>query len=121
MGSGIQNVFDNAFYNCSGLKDIYTYTTSPPQTKATSFDRAFIENVALHVPASAVNAYKAADPWKNFKEIVALTDSDPKPTGINVIEALDNDKGVIYNLNGRRVEQPTKGLFIKNGRKYVVK
>ena len=27
----------------------------------------------------------------------------------------------VYNLNGQRVAQPTKGLYIINGRKYVVK
>ena len=30
------------------------------------------------------------------------------------------DNGV-YNLNGQRVNQPTKGLYIVNGRKVVIK
>ena len=30
-------------------------------------------------------------------------------------------RGEFYNLNGQRVAQPTKGLYIVNGRKVVVK
>ena len=68
-----------------------------------------------------VAAYKAATPWSNFKEIVALTNDDPQPTGIDKIVATDNNKGVLYDLNGRRVDNPAKGLYIKNGKKHVVK
>ena len=32
-----------------------------------------------------------------------------------------NNNGVFYNLNGQRVTQPTKGLYIVNGKKYIVK
>ena len=32
-----------------------------------------------------------------------------------------NNSGAIFNLNGQRVTQPTKGLYIVNGKKYVVK
>lgn len=32
-----------------------------------------------------------------------------------------NAQGVYYNLNGQRVEHPTKGLYIVNGKKVVVK
>lgn len=41
-------------------------------------------------------------------------------TGVNQIkkstEILD---GAIYNLSGQRVAQPTKGLYIVNGKKYI--
>ena len=33
---------------------------------------------------------------------------------------MTNDKG-IYNLSGQRVAQPTRGLYIVNGKKYIVK
>ena len=41
-------------------------------------------------------------------------------TAIQSIEqSVDNSK--YYDLNGQRVEEPTKGLYIKNGKKVVVK
>lgn len=41
-------------------------------------------------------------------------------TGINAIEN-DQDENVIYNLRGQRVENPTKGLYIINGKKVIIK
>ena len=41
------------------------------------------------------------------------------------IQTLENSNkvndGVIYDLSGRRVENPTKGIYIMNGKKFVVK
>lgn len=47
---------------------------------------------------------------------------DSESTGINTVEnsAMVLDEGV-YNLNGQRVEQPTRGLYIVNGKKVVLK
>ena len=44
-------------------------------------------------------------------------------TGIHSIEngRLNIENDVYYNLQGQRVENPTKGLYIKNGRKIVIK
>ena len=33
----------------------------------------------------------------------------------------DEDDSIIYNLRGQRVEAPTKGLYIKNNKKYILK
>ncbi len=42
-------------------------------------------------------------------------------TGIDAIEKAQKADGVYYNVNGQRVAQPTKGLYIVNGRKVVIK
>lgn len=45
-------------------------------------------------------------------------------TGINTIEEKKNvtrNDGIIYNLNGQVVINPSKGIYIKNGKKFVVK
>ncbi|MBQ9640915.1 MAG: hypothetical protein IJV06_05100 [Bacteroidaceae bacterium] len=42
-------------------------------------------------------------------------------TGINLVNAQNVEDGVIYNLSGMRVSQPTKGIYIKNGKKFIVK
>lgn len=41
-------------------------------------------------------------------------------TGINSVESESYEKG-IFNLRGQRVENPTKGLYIINGKKVVIK
>ena len=43
-------------------------------------------------------------------------------TGIgNLTPALSKGEGAVYNLNGQRIAQPTKGLYIVNGKKVVIK
>lgn len=41
--------------------------------------------------------------------------------GIETVKAAKTADSAIYNINGQRVAQPTKGLFIQNGKKFVVK
>ena len=48
---------------------------------------------------------------------------DEEETGIKKIEgaAFDKENGAYFNLAGQRVAQPTKGLYIVNGKKVVIK
>ena len=48
---------------------------------------------------------------------------DGGTTGIETIENSKNstDDGVYYDLQGRRVENPTRGVYIVNGKKVVIK
>ena len=47
--------------------------------------------------------------------------SDDDVTGIEAIENNKSDKDVYYNLAGQRVLKPSKGLYIVNGRKIMLK
>lgn len=120
LGSGINKINSHVFRKCQQITDVYCYNVDVPQTQADVFEDSYIEYATLHIPGESIELYKANEPWKKFGNIVPLTDSDPKPTGIMSIETED-EKGFLYDLNGRRVEQPLKGLYIKNGKKYVVK
>ena len=42
-------------------------------------------------------------------------------TGLDAVEAKDADDAAIYNLQGIRVAHPQKGIYVKNGKKFVVK
>lgn len=51
-----------------------------------------------------------------------LKDHSNSSTGVSELKnILNNEDNAIYNLNGQRVSKPAKGLFITNGRKYMVK
>ena len=67
-----------AFYGCSNLLDMFCYAENVPNTGNNVFNRSNIANATLHVPAASMDAYKAAEPWKQFKEIVALPDLERK-------------------------------------------
>ncbi len=46
---------------------------------------------------------------------------DLSGTGINGIEAADSENAPIYNLAGQKVSKAVKGVYIQNGKKYMVK
>ena len=50
---------------------------------------------------------------------ITVTLSLSNTTGISSVRS-DAPKDVFYSLNGQRVENPSKGLFIKNGKKIVL-
>lgn len=112
----IQNVnfiLGGAFANCQELTDFYCYNTNVPFTDPDVFKDSYIDYATLHVPAVSLDAYKAANPWKNFKEIVALTDDDPKPTGVNTLKANHYVYSAnTYTIEGKLISNPQRGLNI---------
>ena len=81
IGSGVNTIGTQAFTNCLELTDVYCYAENVPNMKLTdylsiSYTDAFygslIEYATLHVPTTSIDAYKAKEPWKNFKSIVGL-------------------------------------------------
>ena len=78
IGSGVKNIGSKAFAECKELTDVTCYAENVPSTDTDAFKDSYIEYATLHVPASAVNAYKAADPWKNFKSVVAIGGDTPE-------------------------------------------
>ena len=72
IGSNVKSIGFLAFTDCLNLLDVYCYAEKVPETQNEVFRYANIENATLHVPAASISAYQAVEPWKNFKEIVAL-------------------------------------------------
>ncbi len=50
-----------------------------------------------------------------------LVFADDMTTSLREMRNEEGEMRNVYNLNGQRVSQPTKGLYIVNGKKYVVK
>ncbi len=56
---------------------------------------------------------------KESRDFIALGDD---VTGIDEVRSkTDDGRGVYFDLQGRRVAQPTKGLYIVNGKKIIIK
>ncbi len=48
--------------------------------------------------------------------------ADDEATGINMVHGEGfKVNGAVYNLNGQRIDKPTKGLYISGGKKFIVK
>lgn len=54
------------------------------------------------------------------RELICVFD-DGETTGINNVERMAIENDCYYNLAGQRVAQPTKGLYIVNGKKVIIK
>lgn len=78
LGYNVNRIGAGCFRNCPNIMDVYCYATTIPNTNSNAFENSYIEYATLHVPATSVNAYKAADLWKNFKSIVALSGETPE-------------------------------------------
>ena len=70
----ITTIDDYAFIR-SGLTDMYCYAEQLPEIGSDIFLDTYPQ-ATLHVPASSLDAYRNAEQWKDFKEIVALSAMD---------------------------------------------
>lgn len=117
--SSVNTISINAFKNCKGITDVYCYAETVPDTHFDAFDGTPTELATLHVPAKTVEVYRASWPWSDFKEIVALTNEDI--VGIQSVKQSEDRNDLYYDLTGRKVSHPLKGIYIKNGKKVVGK
>ena len=120
IGNSVTSIGISAFDGCSGLKEIYVKADTPPSAYSDTFSSVITNSATLYVPVGAKTAYEAADYWKNFTNIVEM-----EFTGID--EVVDEVKGEnskvkdVYDLSGRKVTNPTKGIYIVNGKKVLLK
>ena len=88
----------------NGVSGFYPVSTSSNLTSAAG--KAYLQLTTEQAAAAPIL-------WLNF-------DDNNNTTGIMETKALKAD-GIFYNLAGQRVDNPTKGLYIVNGRKVVIK
>lgn len=75
IGNGITYIGNRAFDN-NYMTDVYCYSKDVPEAEYNAFatDVRKLESTTLHIPATSIEAYKAAVAWKDFGKIVALDD-----------------------------------------------
>ena len=52
---------------------------------------------------------------------IIFDDNNNGATGIDVVESNEQGREIVYDLHGQRVQNPTKGVYIINGKKKVIK
>ena len=72
IGSGVQRIDSSSFSNCPELTDVFCLAEEVPMVRDDAFEDSYAECATLHVPASAVEAYKVNVPWSGFKQIDIL-------------------------------------------------
>lgn len=76
IGSSVASIGESAFYDCSSLKNVYCLAEDLPSTMPTSLDSRYQPKMVIHVPASVVETYADAQPWRNCGLVIALADDE---------------------------------------------
>lgn len=69
LPASVKSIGADAFAGCTKLVRISARSMEPPTASESSFDAFSYASAALNVPASSLDAYKAAPVWKSFDKI----------------------------------------------------
>ncbi|MDE5875753.1 MAG: leucine-rich repeat domain-containing protein [Muribaculaceae bacterium] len=106
--ASVKTIEQAAFYLCDQLMTVKSDAATPAECEGTVWGDATLEKAQLIIPAQAINSYKNADGWCDFRWLynsaVEITEAD-----------LQICLPVFYNLNGQRLPSPpsTPGIYIK--------
>lgn len=115
IGSSVTKIGYEVFYECPALTELYSLNPIPPSIK--SFTKAQYMDMNVYVPQGSLSAYQEADEWKNFWNLQEFD-----PTGVETIKADGKKiKDSYYDIQGRKLNAPKKGLNIINGKKVLIK
>ena len=89
-------------------------------TGAEAARRVLDANGLYHVTIERVHG-RLTDHYDPRANVIRLSDAVYGSTGIAAVEEEKRSEGKIYDLNGRRVYNPTEGIYIKKGKKIFVK
>lgn len=135
----VTSIGSSAFYNCSVLTSIKVTTATPSNITlgSTVFENVNKTSCTLYVPTGSKTAYKAAEQWKDFTNIVEYTSTAvelPKSVShlnifisnnlLNISEVALGETITVYNINGTlinkqkaenstvEIELPLHGMYI---------
>ena len=136
IGNSITSIGDYAFYYCRAMTRLESRAEVPPACGYYALDDINKQTCELFVPIKSLDAYKAADQWKDFVFITGVDFDEPGSVGDTVSEnggvhvaanngsieitGADNAVKTVYNINGQLVYSgtdttisvPAKGIYI---------
>lgn len=120
FGSQLKTIGKEAFSDCVNVTKLISHASTPPTCGSQALDDINKWECTLQVPQQSLAAYQAADQWKEFFFIEGFD------TGIDgiTVDGKQNT-GSIYNLRGGQMQQDKStlpsGIYIQNGKKFIVK
>lgn len=115
---------------CQNLKTIVCYATNPPSSNAATdgnygcivnFEAYQWSTITLYVPKESLEKYYFDSVWGEIDNIYPIEEMNNTSTSINSISDNRITYNVWYSLNGTKVDKPNKGVYINNGKKYIIK
>ncbi|MBO5466550.1 MAG: hypothetical protein J6A02_03805 [Prevotella sp.] len=122
ISATVDSIGDRAFANVGlvaytgyPVEDMTCYAPNPPKLGKDVFLNSIIYNMPVYVPSKSYDIYKNTEVWKDFKLLIIVD------AGIEDITTGKQSSSDYYDLQGRKVKSPTKGLYIKDGKKVLIK
>ena len=115
ISNTIESIGNNAFAKCNNIIDIKTGSKKAITANENIFSTDTYNNACLYVQTDRKFAYEKTAPWSNFYIV------EMDFTGIEELKSENGKVKTIYDLNGRAVEKPAKGIYIINDKKVLIK
>lgn len=117
--------------DCSSVYDKYTFTGTYSRMSSTELTGCYALSGGVWQPiaeGATLGAFRfylqvesrsgSAQAAQSIKMRVIGEETDDEATSIDEVESADNEQ-IVYDLAGRRVANPTKGVYIVNGKKML--
>lgn len=112
--SSVSSIGSGVFDGCHSLREIYCFAKEVPNAENAFQDYAEMCDGVLHVPASALDQYKAATPWKYIKNIVAVAE-EIAPTEESSETIISDIVDETTNLSNAIIDNAYYNLNASNG------
>lgn len=125
LGSGVRTIGHGAFNSCGALRTVVSRNTVPPVVEdANTFYGVNLADATLIVPDEAIDAYRAAEHWRDFGTIIkqsagiaAVTDDNaPAVTvtdGVITVHSGDGTPAQVYTLDGALAATVADGASVR--------
>ena len=108
----VTSIRNNAFDGCDRLTLVKSLNATAPTLGGNAFD--VVNDATLQIPKNSETSYINAGYTYYFKNIVEFD-----PSGIQGITMDKSIKSPVYDLNGRKLKKPSKGINIIDGKKVL--
>ena len=72
ISNSVTSIGDRAFYGCSGLTSVTNFANTPQEIDSYYVFAGVDKSIPLYVPVGSVSAYKSAEGWKEFTNILPI-------------------------------------------------
>ena len=103
---GVTTIETLAFHYCKALNSVTCKAVEPPVLGSSVFSVVPLTDATLYVPAESVDAYKNADQWKDFGQILPIEPTSYKSQWCNQWNILE------YNVSGMGIPEETWRYYL---------